>query len=125
MWQSLDDHQPVFMQIREMIENEIVEGGIKEGEQAPSTNQLVDYYTINPSTVLKGINQLVDAGILYKKRGVGMFVAEGARDQLLQARKEVFKEEYVWRMMREAKRIGISNEEVQEIVRSMKGRDDL
>ncbi|QQK80818.1 GntR family transcriptional regulator [Salicibibacter cibi] len=125
MWQSLDDHQPVFIQIREMIENEIVEGGIKEGEQAPSTNQLVDYYTINPSTVLKGINQLVDEGILYKKRGVGMFVAEGARNQLLQARKEAFKEEYVWRMMREANRIGISNEEVQEMVRLMKGRDDL
>ncbi|MFB5660317.1 GntR family transcriptional regulator [Alteribacillus sp. HJP-4] len=123
MRSSLDESKPIFLQIRETIEDDIVDGILKEEEQAPSTNQLVAYYKINPATVLKGINQLVDEEILYKKRGVGMFVAKGARRRLLETRKQAFKEEYVWRMVEEAKKLGITIDEVQEMMQSMKGRD--
>ncbi|GAK14329.1 GntR family transcriptional regulator [Geomicrobium sp. JCM 19039] len=121
---TLDDKRPIFQQIREMIEDEIVDGRLLEESQAPSTNQLVAYYKINPATVLKGLNELVDAGILYKKRGVGMFVAKGAKATLLNERKQVFQEDYVARMLQEANRLGLSVEDVQQMIDSMKKRGD-
>lgn len=125
LWSKLDDNKPIFQQIREMIEEDIVEGSLLEGDQAPSTNQLVAYYKINPATVLKGVNALVDEGILYKKRGVGMFVAEGARSKLLAERKQRFQEDYIWRMLQEAEKLNISLEEVQAMIESLKGRDGI
>ncbi|KMK78331.1 GntR family transcriptional regulator [Alkalihalobacillus pseudalcaliphilus] len=104
-----------------MIEDDIVNGELKEGEQVPSTNQLVAHYKINPATVLKGFNQLVDANILYKKRGVGMFVAEGAYQKLRENRKQSFKDEFVGRMLEEAQRLGISAEEVKNMIDTMEG----
>ncbi|WP_413377613.1 GntR family transcriptional regulator [Alkalihalobacillus sp. 1P02AB] len=123
MRSSLDDNRPIFQQIKEMIEDEIVNGQLKEGEQVPSTNQLVAHYKINPATVLKGFNQLVDSGILYKKRGVGMFVAEGAYQRLRENRKQAFRDEFVWRMLQEAKQLGITAEEIKKMIDSM-GRDE-
>ncbi|KGA96495.1 GntR family transcriptional regulator [Alkalihalobacillus alcalophilus ATCC 27647 = CGMCC 1.3604] len=123
MRSSLDDNRPIFQQIKEMIEDEIVNGELKEGEQVPSTNQLVAHYKINPATVLKGFNQLVDSGILYKKRGVGMFVAEGAYQMLRENRKQAFRDEFVWRMLQEAKQLGITAEEIKKMIDSM-GRDE-
>ncbi|TVX91632.1 GntR family transcriptional regulator [Paenibacillus agilis] len=122
MRSSLDENKPIFQQIREMIEDDIVNGNLKEEDQAPSTNQLVAYYKINPATVLKGFNQLVDAGILYKKRGVGMFVAAGAYQMLREQRKQAFQEQYVWSMMHEAEKLGISVEEIKNMIDSMKER---
>ncbi|MFB4159473.1 GntR family transcriptional regulator [Geomicrobium sp. JSM 1781026] len=121
---TLDDKRPIFQQIREMIEDEIVDGRLLEESQAPSTNQLVAYYKINPATVLKGLNELVDARILYKKRGVGMFVAKGAKATLLNERKQVFQEDYVARMLQEANRLGLSVDDVQQMIDSMKKRGD-
>ncbi|WP_273716889.1 GntR family transcriptional regulator [Alkalihalobacillus pseudalcaliphilus] len=118
---TFDDHRPIFLQIKEMIEDDIVNGELKEGEQVPSTNQLVAHYKINPATVLKGFNQLVDANILYKKRGVGMFVAEGAYQKLRENRKQSFKDEFVGRMLEEAQRLGISAEEVKNMIDTMEG----
>lgn len=83
-----DSAKPLFLQIRELIEDQIVNDQLKEGDQAPSTNQLVNFYKINHATVSKGITQLVDEGILFKKRGIGMFVAEGAKKTLVQQRKK-------------------------------------
>ena len=68
---TLFDHdKPIYLQIREKIEDQIVNDQLKEGEQAPSTNQLVSFYKINHATVSKGVNQLVEEGILFKKRGI-------------------------------------------------------
>jgi GntR family transcriptional regulator len=121
---KLDENRPIFQQIKEMIEEDIVEGILPEGDKAPSTNQLVAYYKINPQTVLKGVNELVDNGILFKKRGVGMFVAEGARETLRTLRKRTFQEEYVWSMLQEAKRLGISEQEIRSMMDDLKGRND-
>jgi DNA-binding transcriptional regulator YhcF (GntR family) len=108
----IDDTRPIFMQIAERIEEDILAGRLAEEEQVPSTNQFAALYQINPATAAKGVNLLVDQGILYKKRGLGMYVATGARARLLEKRREQFFEHYVVAMLSEAKRLGISEEQV-------------
>ena len=95
---------------------------LKEGDQAPSTNQLVSFYKINHATVSKGVNQLAEEGILYKKRGIGMFVAEGAKSKLVQKRKEAFVDHYVVGLVQEADNLGISEREIMEFIKQVKGR---
>lgn len=112
------------MQIREIIEDQIVNGLLIEEEQAPSTNQLVNFYKINHATVAKGINQLVDEGILYKKRGIGMFVSEGAKKKLMDKRKRAFSEEYVVPLVQEASKLGISTNEIISIINQIKGSEN-
>ena len=118
----LDGNKPIFLQIREKIEDQIVNKQLEEGDQAPSTNQLVKFYNINHATVSKGVNQLVEEGILYKKRGIGMFVAEGAREKLLIKRREVFTDEYVLPLILEAGKIGITSDEIIELIYKLKER---
>jgi len=108
----IDDSRPIFMQIAERIEEDILAGRLMEEEQVPSTNQFAALYQINPATAAKGVNLLVDQGILYKKRGLGMYVATGARAQLLEKRREQFFEHYVVVMLREAERVGLSEQQV-------------
>lgn len=112
------------MQIREKIEDQIVNNQLKEGDQAPSTNQLVGFYKINHATVSKGVNQLVDEGILYKKRGIGMFVAEGAKNTLIQKRKDAFVDDYIIGLVLEADKLGITEDEIVEFIKRIKGRDE-
>ncbi|MEK3963826.1 MULTISPECIES: GntR family transcriptional regulator [Paenibacillus] len=108
MGNLMDDTRPIFMQIAERIENDIIEETLLEESQVPSTNQFAVFYQINPATAAKGVNLLVDQGILYKKRGIGMFVASGARAVLMEKRKEQFYEQYVVTMVREAEKLGIT-----------------
>ncbi|MCR6097713.1 GntR family transcriptional regulator [Salipaludibacillus agaradhaerens] len=115
--------KPIYLTIREKIEDQIINNQLKEGEQAPSTNQLVNFYKINHATVSKGVNQLVDEGILYKKRGIGMFVAEGAREKLIQARKESFIEDYVVMLVEEADKLGFEEDDIINFIKQVKGRD--
>lgn len=118
-----DSTKPLFLQIRELIEDQIVNDQLKEGDQAPSTNQLVNFYKINHATVSKGITQLVDEGILFKKRGIGMFVAEGAKKTLVKQRKKAFVDNYVTGLIQEAKKLGITEDEIIELIKTSKGRD--
>ncbi|MHC0036414.1 GntR family transcriptional regulator [Pseudoneobacillus sp. C159] len=117
MKQLIDDGRPIFIQIAERIEDDIIEGGLPEESQVPSTNQFAAFYKINPATAAKGVNLLVDEGILYKKRGIGMFVSEGAREKVINKRKEQFFEEYVITMIHEAKKLGITVEQLTDMVR--------
>jgi GntR family transcriptional regulator len=112
----LDSNKPIFIQVREKIEDDIVNNDLKEGEQAPSTNQLVKFYKINHATAAKGINQLVEEGILFKKRGIGMFVAEGAREKLLKKRREAFLNNFIVGLIQEAKKLGIPEEDVYRLI---------
>lgn len=118
-----DQDKPIYVQIREKIEDQIVDEQLKEGEQAPSTNQLVSFYKINHATVSKGVNQLVEEGILFKKRGIGMFVAEGAREKLIQKRKDAFLDNFVVGLVQEANKLGISNQELFDLITRCKERD--
>lgn len=119
-----DNNKPIFMQVREKIEDQIVNEQLQEGDQAPSTNQLVNFYKINHVTVSKGVNQLVDEGILYKKRGIGMFVAKGAREKLIRKRKEAFVDNYVIPLVQESEKLGIPQREVFALIKKIKGSDD-
>src|SRR5690606_34292742 len=107
------------------IEDQIINNQLKEGEQAPSTNQLVNFYKVNHITVSKGVNQLVDEGILFKKRGIGMFVAEGAREKLVQKRKESFIEDYVLKLDQEANKLGLSENEIIQFIKQVKGSEKI
>ena len=122
----MDDDRPIFLQIAEQIENDIIGGQLAEETQVPSTNDFAAFHRINPATAAKGVNLLVDGGILYKKRGIGMFVAEGARATLVARRRERFQSEYMAPLLAEADKLGIPREQVAEMVKTTteKGRDD-
>jgi len=103
----LADGTPLFSQIAERLVEDIIEGSLAEGDLVPSSNEMANFYRINPATAAKGINVLVDAGLLEKRRGIGMFVAPGARGQLLKERRGLFLERYVEPLVAEAHRLGI------------------
>jgi len=113
----LDDGSPLFSQIAERLAEEIAEGELAEGERVPSTNELAAYYRINPATAAKGINVLTDEGLLEKRRGIGMFVAAGARERLLEDRRKRFAERYVEPMVAEANRLGIDADALVGLIR--------
>ncbi len=108
---------PIFLQIAQQLENAILSGALQEDMQAPSTTEISISYKINPATALKGITKLTDDGILYKKRGLGMFVAQGARQMILKKRKQQFYEKYVVPLISEAQKLSISKEEISEMIR--------
>jgi DNA-binding transcriptional regulator YhcF (GntR family) len=112
----IDENRPIFVQIAERIEEDILAGELPEEAQVPSTNQFASFYQINPATAAKGVNLLVDQGILYKKRGLGMYVASGARARLLEKRREQFFEQYVVTMLQEAEKLGITTEQLTEMI---------
>ena len=114
---QMDDSRPIFVQIAERIENDIIDGAMPEESQVPSTNQFAAFYQINPATAAKGVNLLVDQGILYKRRGIGMFVATGAKARLMEQRKEHFYEQYVVTMIGEAKKLGITVDQLTDMIR--------
>jgi len=119
--QSFDDNQPIYIQVRNRLEDMIVKGQLEEGEQAPSTTEMANFYKINHMTVGKGVNQLVDDGVLFKKRGIGMFVAEGAREKLLKNRTQTFAKEYIQPMLDEADKLELTKDElIKQIKDEMK-----
>ena len=114
---GLDEGAPLFVQVAERLSAEIADGGLAEGERVPSSNELAAYYRINPATAAKGISMLTDEGLLEKRRGIGMFVAAGARQRLLDQRRRQFSEHYVEPMVTEATRLGIGTGELVELIR--------
>ena len=112
----MDESRPIFQQIAEQIENDIISGVLPEETQVPSTNEFAAFHRINPATAGKGVNVLVDEGILYKKRGIGMFVAEGARARLVAKRRDQFKEQFVAPLLAEASKLGISSADVAAMI---------
>jgi len=112
----LNEEKSIYLQIKEMIEDEILRDILIEEEQIPSTTELSKFYKINPATAAKGINLLVDEGILYKKRGIGMFVKNGAKEVINKNRKEQFYDHYVKALMEEARTLGISKEELIQMI---------
>ncbi len=105
---------PIYLQIAHMIETDILHGLLPEESQVPSTNELSDLYTINPATAAKALNLLVDAGYLYKKRGVGMFVAKGAHAKLLHTKRAEFLQIHLPRCVAHAQALGISTQQLIE-----------
>lgn len=113
---NFDSDKAIFLQIAEGIEDAILSGAFPEESQIPSITEFSVNYKINPATALKGINILVDNGIVYKKRGLGMFVTTGAADKLLIKRKEQFFDSYITGLIAEAKRLNLSKEEIKLMI---------
>lgn len=122
---SFDNSKPIYVQVREILEDMILKEQIKEGEQAPSSTQLAKFYKINHITVGKGVNQLVDEDILYKKRGVGMFVAEGAKEKLISHHKQQFIKEYVQPLLAEAEKLELTDKEIVRLIKQEKGSESF
>lgn len=118
---DLNSDKSIYVQIAEIIENEILIENLKEEDQAPSTNQFAKVYQINPATAGKGLNILVDEGILYKKRGIGMFVAEGAKKNIIKKRQVSFFKEIIPEIIMEADRLEISLDQLIDYIKELKG----
>ena len=113
----IDEGRALFLQIAESIEDAIIDGSLAEDSQAPSTNELAAFYRINPATAAKGIAMLTDKGVLYKRRGIGMFVAPGARDMLRGERRAAFVDRYLVPLLAEARTLGLSNDDLTALLR--------
>lgn len=113
---NFGDDRPIFLQIAEGLEDAIFTGAYPEEGQIPSTTEISAQMRINPATVLKGMNLLVARGILYKKRGVGMFVKEGAVEQIRGERQERFFDHYIRALLEEARKLGLSQEELKVLI---------
>ncbi|WP_241990442.1 MULTISPECIES: GntR family transcriptional regulator [Cryobacterium] len=112
----MDEGRPIFQQIAERVENDILSGALSEEGQVPSTNEFAMFYRINPATAGKGVNLLVEQGILYKRRGIGMFVAAGARERITARRRELFVLEYIAPMLAEAASLGIKPDQITQLI---------
>ena len=115
---SLNDQSLIYLQIAQMLEDDILRRVFNEDEQVPSTNELARGYNINPATAAKGINLLVSEGILYKRRGIGMFVSPGAAELIRRKRREKFMDDFIRPMLLEAGSLGITEKELIAMVNS-------
>jgi len=117
MKHELNEDQPIYLQVKENIEDSIINETIKAGERIPSTNEFAVFYKINPATAAKGVNELVEEDILFKRRGVGMFVTDHARNMLVKKRIDIFYEHYIRPLKKEAKKLGMTNEQLIDMVK--------
>lgn len=113
---SADVDKPIFQQIKESIENAILSGNFQESCKIPSITEISTICQVNPATALKGINLLVKDNIIYKKKGVGMFVCNDAVNKLREKRKMEFLEKYVLPLICEAKKLHISENEIKKMI---------
>ena len=117
---SFDEGQPIFQQIAEIIEDDILNGTYNEEDQIISNAQFSKTFQINPATVVKGIALLVNDGILYKKRGLGMYVAAGAKQMIMTKRRDRFFNELVLKLLDEADNLQIPIDEVVAMIQARK-----
>lgn len=106
------NEKPIFVQLAEAVEDNILKEIYAEETQIPSTTEVAVTLKVNPATVNRGVNLLVDEGIIYKRRGVGMFVKPGAREKILARRKQAFYQDFLLPLMEEANNLGLSAEDV-------------
>ena len=106
----------LYLQIAKMLEDGILQGIYLPGEAVPSTNELAREYSINPATAAKGINLLVEQEILYKKRGIGMFVASDAPQRIQTKRQGLFYDSYIVEVVQEGLRLGLSVQQMNQMI---------
>ena len=113
---NFSGEKPLFQQVADQIAEGIFNGAYLEGEQIPSTTEISKSYQINPATVLKGMNLLVERQLIEKKRGIGMFVLPVAQERVRSARKEEFLNKEVLEVVAEAKKLGITAEKLKQLI---------
>lgn len=119
---NLESTVPIYQQIAESIEDMILSGELQSEERVPSTNELADHYKLNPATARKGLNILVDEDVLYKKRGIGMYVKEGAKSLIQSKRKDMFVKNYIVTLLDECKKLNLTTDEVVQLIKENDGR---
>ena len=107
-----NDSQPIYRQLRDRVVEMILDGVLKEGDSLPSVRNVAAEYRVNPLTVLKGYQQLVDEGLVEARRGLGMFINAGARSLLLRGERQKFLEEEWPRIHATIERLGLTEEEL-------------
>lgn len=110
------DDKPLYIQIAEQLEDAIFTGVYTEETQIPSTTYLSVSLQINPATVLKGMNILVAENIIYKKRGLGMYVSTGAIETIRKKRQESFYENFISPLVSEAQKLGLNKDEINALI---------
>ena len=115
---TLNDQSLIYLQIAQMVEDDILRGIYRSDEQVPSTNELARLYQINPATAAKGLNQLTAEGILYKRRGIGMFVSSGAEELVRAKRRKAFFHDFVLPLVKEGRSLALTKEELLHMVES-------
>lgn len=123
MPQNFSEEKPIFLQIAERMEDAILSGAFPEGSQIPSTTEISAAYRVNPATALKGINLLVEEGAASKRRGIGMFVCEGAQKLIGEKRQKAFYEDFILPLVSEAKKLGLTRDEVLSMTERGYGND--
>lgn len=113
----IEEGRALFLQIAESVGDAIIDGSLAEEAQAPSTNELAGFYRINPATAAKGVATLVEKGVLYKRRGIGMFVAPGAREFLMNERRAAFADRFVEPLLAEARKLGLGPDDLELLIR--------
>lgn len=112
--------KPIYVQIAEWLETEIINGNIGEHEKMYSQYQLADKFNVNPATAAKGLTLLLEADILYKKRGLGMFVNEQAKEKIIEKRKNENLKSIINNLVREAEYLKVSNEELFKLIEKVR-----
>lgn len=120
-----DATRPIYVQIAQWLENEILAGNIQPDEKIYSQYQLADMFNINPATAAKGLNLLSEEDLVYKKRGLGMFVAAHAKERILNKRKNQTLRQLIYDLVKEAANLDVDEDELIEMVnRAIKERKD-
>lgn len=114
---SFNDLEPLYLQIAQWLEDKIVTGQLQADEQVPSTTELSQVLKINPATVRKGVTLLVEKGLVYKKRGMGMYVAKNANRSVRDDRRTKFYDDFIAPLLAEAQRLGLTKEDIIEMLR--------
>lgn len=117
MYFKFNEEKPLYLQIEEQLTDAIFTQVFVEGQQVPSTTEISQQFHLNPATVLKGMNRLVEADLLEKRRGLGMFVKQGAHQKIVQQRRENFYQEYIVSLIQEAKKLNLEIDEINELIR--------
>lgn len=113
---NFDSAEPIYLQVAQQLEEAIFTGGFAENDQVPSTTEISKQFHINPATVLKGMNLLVAKELIEKKRGLGMFVKQGAKEKIMHQRRESFYSDYVLNLVTEARKLGLTQDKLAELI---------
>ncbi|KQC03445.1 MAG: hypothetical protein APR54_09370 [Candidatus Cloacimonas sp. SDB] len=116
---KFDETKPIYLQIKEEIENAIISGALKEDEVIPSIRVLAQQYKLNPQTVSNAVSELLNEGYLYKKRGIGMFVQSGSKQKLKKRRSEEFRQKDLKKVILKSRSLGIERDDLIEIIDSL------
>ena len=118
-----NDHQPIYRQLRERVVHIILDGALKEGDPLPSVRNVAAEYRVNPLTVLKAYQELVDEALVEKRRGLGMFVKTGAHSLLVKGERQKFLNEHWPRVHATIRRLGLSPDELLKIAGRSKKKE--